>query len=192
MLQRPKSWLVKAYSYSKEINVKPYSKSIRLFLILIVLFVLVACNSDNSTSEPPPSTNAGRNPTATPRPTGTADLTISNVSISGIDPQQGSPYFRFEGVVRNTGNADAIGFEAGCTYKCPGGPVLTGGFDLVQGGYLSANDSFTFSSVNRISCDPVPAILTDVTCDVDAYNDVVESAENNNTFNPGQLSVPFN
>ena len=168
-----------------------------LAVCFIALLMLAGCDDGSSTRTQPQPTRVPAQPTSRPRPTatslpaGTADLSLSGVSIVREDPQQGSPYYQFEGVVRNSGNADTSGFEAGCTYTCPGGLTISGGFSLVQGGYIGSNSSFTYRSTNRISCDPVPAILTDVTCDVDSNNDVQESSENNNTHNPGQLSVPF-
>lgn len=158
-------------------------------ILIVLLFLASACDPDDPTPEPtsgqPDNSNGNTN-----NQTGSADLTLSNVSITGIDPQSGSPYYMVEGTVRNNGNADASGFEAGCTYQCPGGTITSGGFSLVQGGFVSANSSFTYTASNRIACEPVPAILMNVTCEVDENNDVAESNENNNSLNIGNLSVP--
>lgn len=161
-------------------------------ILIALLFLASACDPDDPTPEPTPGqpndSNGGNN--NNPPQTGSADLTLSGVSITGIDAQSGSPYYMVEGTVRNNGNADASGFEAGCNYQCPGGTITSGGFSLVQGGFVSANSSFTYRASNRIACDPVPAILMNVTCEVDPNNDVAESNENNNSLNIGNLSVP--
>ena len=170
----------------------------KLLIIFVFVFSILACEltGSNPTSVPPrpPDTrpSSGGSSGGNVQPAGQPDLTLSNVTILGVDSQQGSPYYRFQGIVSNSGSADASGFEAGCTYSCPGGLVLTGGFSLVQGGFVGANNSFTYTQSNRISCEPVPAILQNVSCSVDSNNDVVESNENNNSFNPGGLNVPFN
>lgn len=166
------------------------------FILLAILLLITACDPGNPTPQPPkqnnpPSNNdnSGNNNNNS-QPSGTADLTLSNVNITGVDSQTGRPYFRAEGTVRNNGNADASGFEVSCTYSCPGGTVTSSFFSLVQGGYVAANSSFNYTASVRISCDPLPAIISDVSCQVDENNDVAESNENNNSQFVGSLSLP--
>lgn len=167
-----------------------------IIVLAVALLALAACDDgtgDNSNPAPPntnPPNNNGNQNNNDPDPpaAGTADLTLSNVNVLGVDAQRGSPYYRFEGTVFNNGNADASGFEVSCSYECPEGSSSF--ISIVQGGFVGANSNFRYEATSRIACVSVPTVLMNVRCSVDENNDVAESNENNNTFNPGQISLP--
>ncbi len=113
---------------------------------------------------PPPKPNGGQPPQAPspPTPSGRADLMLGQVRLE----KSNDPGFNYRVIatIRNVGNGDATGFNAGCTYNCPPGePMTSGGLDIVQGGYLRANSEFTYRQPFRYQCVVRPPMI-DLDC----------------------------
>jgi hypothetical protein len=153
-----------------------------MVFVMATVIAVIACDG-TSTPPPPPPPPADdptpQQPDSEPaEPVGLADLALLDVSI--VASSQPGYSHEVVGVVTNTGAADATGFDVGCTYVCPGGLVNSGGMSIVIGGYIAANDQFTYRSSVTIACDPVPAFL-DLECSVDEDGSVPEENEGNNT-----------
>lgn len=151
-----------------------------LVLVLAMVVAAMACDGTPTPLPPPSQDDQPPQPpdTQPQEPAGLPDLAIVDVSI--VSSSQPGYSHEVVGIIANNGGADASGFNAGCTYQCPGGLVNSGGLDIVIGGYVAANDQFTFRQPVRIACEPVPAIL-DLDCSVDEGGNVQEENEGNNT-----------
>ncbi len=152
-----------------------------LILVVAILASIVACGpTPTPPTQPPPQPTEEPPPPQPPQPSGQADLRFLSVGLN----HSSQPGYPFEVVseIANDGPVEASGFNAGCRYTCPGGTVISSGIDIVIGGYIPANSSFTYTQPVRILCEPIPAIL-DFTCTVNEDGSVPESNTGNNTMN---------
>jgi hypothetical protein len=100
------------------------------------------------------------------------DLQITNIRVERSD----LPNFTHQiiATLKNNGSGVASGFNAGCTYQCPGGTNLSAGLNIVQAGYLEGNQEFIYNTPFRFQCDPTP-VTVNLVCDIDYENDLNES-----------------
>ena len=149
--------------------------------MVAILASILACGPTPTPYNPPPPQPATEEPPPQPpQPSGQADLRFLSVGLN--NSTQPGYEFEIESTIANDGPVEASGFNAGCTYTCPGGTVISGGLDIVIGGYIPANSSFTYTQFVRIQCDPIPAVLN-FTCTVNDDGSVPESNTGNNTMN---------
>ncbi|MBW7885364.1 MAG: hypothetical protein H3C34_22575 [Caldilineaceae bacterium] len=142
-----------------------------------------ACDGPEPTPMPTPPEQP---PPPQPPAAAPADLLLTEIRVErNNDPGLN---YRIVAGIMNIGMSDASGFSAGCVYRCPPGDTITsGGLDIVQGGYLAARKAMTYQSAFRYQCT-VPSSSINLDCDVDSFNDVSESNENNNIR---QVSLPL-
>ncbi len=165
-----------------KITIKLLAVSILFTLMLLNTY---SCNGPTktkteTTTKPPPPL---------PPPVAKADLMILNAKLE----KSGTADKRYTHVlivtIRNNGDTIAKGFNSGCTYDCSGGLTLSGGANVVQGGYIGANSDYVYKIPFHIYCAGPPAFLN-LKFDVDSENKVIESNENNNKRTI-RVAVPF-
>jgi hypothetical protein len=143
---------------------------------ILVTGLLVGCRQTIPENRPttPPSPSSQTKPTI--RLSGQPDLQIVNIRVEQYN--QAGLTHQIIATIKNNGAEEAKGFNAGCTYKCPGGTITSAGIDIVQAGYILANQQFTYQSPFRFQCEPRPAFVN-LECTVNCKND---SNRNNDSF----------
>lgn len=117
-------------------------------------------------STTPPSHTIYTKPTT--RLSDRPDLQIVNICVEQYN-QAGFTH-QINATIRNNGAGEAKGFNAGCTSKCLGGTIISAGLDIVQAGYILANQQFTYKSPFCFQCEPRPAFVN-LDCTVNCKND---------------------
>lgn len=158
----------------------------RVALIIGIIFCVVLMACKRSSSPPPPPPEKQKEVTSPAPPKGLADLQIVDVRIEK-SKGPGLPYVMVA-TVRNNGETDASGFNAGCEWDCPGGQVTHAGATIVQGGAIRGKSEFTYRPQFALQCAGPPTMLL-VVCTVDEENRVQESNETNNRWS-SQISIP--
>jgi hypothetical protein len=149
-------------------------------LYFVITMVITACSSPSAPPPQPPLNNPPNNPTQPS--SGKPDLTLGETYIESNNDAYLS--YQIVATISNLGNAEANGFNAGCTYQCPtGDPYISGGLDIVQGGYIGPNSSFTYKSPFHYMCT-VSTPTVDLVCTIEASDGSAK------TFSVAQRSLP--
>jgi len=141
--------------------------STSLFAALVLALSAMACDNGPTSTPLPPEPTRAAPPAPPPPPLPTeANLSLGEVRV---EPYSDS-FFTYEIVatIVNEGSGTASGFYAGCTYTCPPGDTPpSGGFDIVQGGYVEGNSQFVYRSPFHYMCTTQFPSL-DLTCTIES------------------------
>jgi len=133
-------------------------------LALLIAGLLVAACAEETESPPPPQLKE-----VLPLAPGAVQPSAANLILGSthVEPfDEASQTYQIVATIENTGGSDASAFSAGCTYKCPpGGSITGGGLDIVQGGVIAGNSSYTYKSPFHLACESKPPTLG-LTCSI--------------------------
>jgi hypothetical protein len=149
-------------------------------ILLALMMMIAACSSPTPATPDHPPTNPPTNPPQPPP--GKAELILGETHIDSFNDNYLS--YQIVATIENTGNAEAKGFNAGCTYQCPAGDTYTsGGLDIVQSGSIGPNSSFTYKSPFHYMCT-VSTPTIDLICTIEAPDSGTQ------TYSVTQLHLP--
>jgi hypothetical protein len=140
-------------------------------------------------------------PTPTPRPTPTERRDPTDEPANNPPPSPSKPdlilgvtyiepnndtfnTYKIVATIENLGDGEATPINAGCTYQCPAGDQYnSGGLNIVTGGYIGPNSSFTYKSPFHYVCTIFEPTI-DLICTIESPDGEID------TYSVANLSLP--